>query len=369
MQKFDVSKIYEKNVFFENESSNKYRTVSKKKSKIIFFICFTTFIISFIIMVLSNSEYSIDAVVNSFIRFDTSDNCGKIIWLIQMPMVVVTVLVGASLSLSGTVMQCILRNPLASPYTLGISSAASFGAAFAIIISDYGSIIPPNTILNKYIVIIFAFIFAMLSMGLIIMLVKMTNVSSEATILAGIAVSAMFSASLILMQYFADSKQLSAIISWSFGDLSKSNWMRSFLILIITSIISIFFYANRWNLNAMNAGDEIAKGLGVNTKKFRLSSLTIIAFLLAIIISEFGVIAFIGLVGPHISRMIVGSDHRHLIPASMAIGACLLLISNCIAYNIVKPAYLPVGLLTSFLGAPMFIYLLLRRYKNDVRGQ
>jgi iron complex transport system permease protein len=128
--------------------------------------------------------------------------------------------------------------------------------------------------------------------------------------------------------------------------------------------VAILFMLKRWDLNSLDAGDDVAKGLGVNTERFRTLSLLLTAFLSAMLVSRYGVIAFIGLIGPHIARMLVGSDHRYLIPMSMALGGCILLIANCVAANLVRPMVLPVGLLTSLLGGPMFIYLLVRRFRR-----
>ena len=192
----------------------------------------------------------------------------------------------------------------------------------------------------------------------------MTNVSAETMVLSGIAIGAIFSAGLSLMQYFADSVQLSAMVSWSFGDLNHSDWEWDGIMLLFLLPIALYFFMNRWDLNSLDAGDEVAKGLGVNTERFRTISLLLTAFLSAMLVSRYGVIAFIGLIGPHIARMIVGSDHRYLIPMSMVLGGCILLIANCVAANIVRPMVLPVGLLTSLLGGPMFIYLLARRYRK-----
>jgi iron complex transport system permease protein len=154
------------------------------------------------------------------------------------------------------------------------------------------------------------------------------------------------------------------MVSWSFGDLNHSDWQWDLIMLLIMLPVAVFFVLKRWDLNSLDAGDEVAKGLGVNTERFRTVSLLLTAFLSAMLVSRYGVIAFIGLIGPHIARMTVGSDHRYLIPMSMALGGCILLIANCVAANIVRPMVLPVGLLTSLLGGPMFIYLLARRYRK-----
>ena len=332
------------------------------------FIILTTVLILLTIvatLIATNRHMTLSEVFNAFISMDTSTLNGRIVWLIEMPMIVICLIVGAALSLSGVVMQCILKNPLASPYTLGLSSAAAFGAAFSIVFLDSGSATSAAiNINNPYITMICAFAFSMVATAVILALTKLTNASSETMILAGIAVSAIFSAGLTLMQYFADSSQLSSIVTWSFGDLNHSNWRWDIIMFCILTPIFGYFFVNRWNLNALNAGDDVAKGLGVNADRFRIIALVLTAFLSAMMVSRFGVIAFIGLIAPHISRMIVGNDHRYLIPASVIMGGCILLIANCIAINIMRPMVLPVGLLTSLLGGPMFIWLLIRRSKR-----
>ena len=319
----------------------------------------------FVTLIAGNADRDMWKILEALFTFDKSTVEGRFVWLIDMPMIVIALIVGAGLSLSGTVMQCILKNPLASPYTLGLSSAAAFGAAFAIIFLGTGnSALGSISIDNPYVTMACAFVFAMLATGAILVMTKLTNVSAETMVLSGIAIGAIFSAGLSLMQYFADSVQLSAMVSWSFGDLNHSDWYWDLVMLLILLPIAIYFYVNRWDLNSLDAGDEVAKGLGVNTERFRTLSLLITAFLSAILVSRYGVIAFIGLIGPHIARMVIGSDHRYLIPMSMVMGGCILLIANCIAANIVRPMVLPVGLLTSLLGGPMFIYLLARRYRK-----
>ncbi len=347
------------------DSKEKYRRSSKNRNIAIIIVIAVTVVTAFTTMIVGNLNEDLGEILRALVTFDTSTKEGRFVWLIDMPMIVISLIVGAGLSLSGTVMQCILKNPLASPYTLGLSSAAAFGAAFAIIFLNSGNSASGSiTISNPYVTMACAFLFSMVATGAILIMTKMTNVSAETMVLSGIAIGAIFSAGLSLMQYFADSVQLSAMVSWSFGDLNHSDWRWDGIMLFILLPIAVYFFMNRWDLNSLDAGDEVAKGLGVNTERFRTISLLLTAFLSAMLVSRYGVIAFIGLIGPHIARMIVGSDHRFLIPMSMVLGGCVLLIANCVAANVVRPMVLPVGLLTSLLGGPMFIYLLARRYRR-----
>ncbi|MGD6851001.1 MAG: FecCD family ABC transporter permease [Candidatus Bathyarchaeia archaeon] len=303
-------------------------------------------------------------VVRYLFTFDTS-GMGGTIWNIRMVRIVGALAAGAGLAVAGVVMQCILRNPLASPFTLGISSAAAFGASFAIIFLGAGSSLTNIvSINNPYITTLCAFLFSLLATGSILLLTKVTRVSSETMILAGVAISVMFSAGLSFMQYIATDSQLGNIISWTFGDLGKGTWSWNTLILLVFLPVVMYFFYRRWDYNALDAGEDTAKGLGVNTERERIIGMILTSVLSAVIVSFFGIIAFIGLLGPHIARMIIGSDHRYLIPLSVFLGAIILLIADGVGQIILYPSVIPVGIITSMLGGPLFIYLLIRRYRK-----
>jgi len=303
-------------------------------------------------------------VVRHLFTFDTSGTGGTI-WNIRMVRIVGALIAGAGLAVAGVVMQCILRNPLASPFTLGISSAAAFGASFAIIFLGAGSSLTNIvSINNPYITTICAFLFSLLATGLILLLTKITRVSAETMILAGVAISVMFSAGLSFMQYIATDSQLGNIVSWTFGDLGKASWSWNTIILFVFLPVVMYFFYKRWDYNALDAGEDTAKGLGVNTSRERIVGMILTSVLSAVIVSFFGIIAFIGLLGPHIARMIIGSDHRYLIPLSVILGAIILLVADGVGQVILYPAVIPVGIITSLLGGPLFIYLLVRRYRK-----
>lgn len=294
-----------------------------------------------------------------------SEGTGRIVWDVRMPRIIGAIIVGAGLSLSGTVMQSILRNPLASPYTLGISNAAAFGASFAIVFLQAGTANSSSIIINNpYMVSISAFVFSMIAAVAILLLASFTRISSESMVLSGIAIGAMFSAGLTLMQYLADSVQLANIISWSFGDLGRANWPILAIVIAFLVPIGLLFIHHRWDFNAMDAGEETARSLGVRTKYLRTICMIGTSLLAAVIVSFFGIISFVGLLGPHIAKRIIGSDHRHTLFAAPLIGASILLIADTVSRTVLSPLVLPVGILTSMLGGPLFIYLLLRR-KNQ----
>ena len=282
-----------------------------------------------------------------------------------MPRIIAALLVGAGLSLSGTVMQSVLRNPLASPYTLGLSSAAAFGASVAIVFFGAGTGTTSTIIISDTFTVAFsAFLFSSLSTLAILLLTVLTRISAESMVLAGIAIGSLFSAGLTLMQYLADSIQLASIISWTFGDLGRANWRFLAITAAVLIPVCVLFFYCRWDFNALDTGEESARGLGVRTGAVRVAGMAAASLLSAVIVSFFGTIAFIGLLGPHIARRLLGGDHRFLLISSPIIGAFLLLAADTAARTVLSPMVLPVGILTSLSGGPLFIYLLIAGKKR-----
>jgi len=275
---------------------------------------------------------------------------------------------GVGLAIAGVAMQSILRNPIASPFTLGISSAGAFGAAVSVIVLGTGtmqsSVASPVTISNPYLTTLVAFLFCMLATGVILLISHIKGASPEVMVLTGVALSSLFSAGVMFLQYFSNDAQLAAVVFWTFGDVGRATWEMLPLLVIVVGAGTLYFIANRWNYNAIDAGDETAQGLGVNVMRVRLVGMTVAAVISAVIVALFGVIGFVGLVCPHMVRRLVGDDQRFLIPGSAVAGAVLLLASDTVARIIVAPYILPVAVLTAFLGAPVFIYLLFRGYKR-----
>lgn len=303
--------------------------------------------------------------VSNYIFTFNTDGLGHIVWNIRMVRILGAVLAGSGLALAGVVMQCVLRNPLASPYTLGLSSAAAFGASFAIIFLSAGSSLASSVIINNpYVTTLCAFLSSLVAIAAILALTKLVGISSEVMILAGIAMSAMFTAALAYMQYIATDSQLGNIVAWTFGDLGKATWSFNLMISSVLLFSALYFYYRRWDYNSMEAGEDSAKSLGVNTSRERIVGMLIASLLSATIVSFFGIIAFVGLLGPHIARMIIGSDHRYLLPMSMSIGAIILVAADGVGLVIQYPIVIPVGIITSMLGGPLFIYLLIKRYRK-----
>ncbi|ASJ16589.1 iron ABC transporter permease [Thermococcus chitonophagus] len=283
------------------------------------------------------------------------------VWNIRLPRIVAAVLVGASLALSGAVLQGILRNPLATPFTMGVSHGAMFGASLAIILgAGYAESSGRVVVDNPYAIVLFAFMGAMLSTIVIVSLAKLKGLSPQAMILAGVAMSSLFMAMTTLIQYFANELQLAAMVYWSFGDLGRPYW-REDLIMLVSFIPTLgYFLAKRWDLNATSIGDEVALSIGVEVDKFRMISAILSAYITAVSVAFVGVIGFIGLIAPHAIRLMFGGDYRFLIPLSTLLGSLILLVADTFARLAFSPMILPVGVVTSFLGAPTFLYLLIK---------
>ena len=287
-----------------------------------------------------------------------------VVFNIRMPRVVTAIAAGVGLATSGCAMQSLLKNPLASSSTLGISQGAAFGASFAIIALGAGmqnQTLDGVTISNPYLVSICAFISAMMSTLIILGLSFLKKVTPEAMILSGVALSTMFSGATTLLQYFAADVKVAAVIFWTFGDLGRTGWSEVIIMIVIVTAALLYFVFNHWNFNALQNGEETAKGLGVNVSRMRLVGMLVCATAASSMVSFVGIINFIGLIAPHLVRRCIGNDYRYLMPCSAVMGALLLLLSDIAARLVVAPIILPIGAITSLLGAPLFLYLLFKR--------
>lgn len=295
-----------------------------------------------------------------------TDQTRAILFRVRLPRTAAAAVVGAALALSGCVMQCVLRNPLASASTLGVSQGAAFGAAAAIIGLDAGVQNAANasaavTISSPAAVTVCAFLGGMATTVFVLALSRLRGAAPSSMILAGVALSSLFTGGTTLLQYFADDIQVATVVYWTFGDLGRPGWSEIGLIAACTAAALLFFMWNRWNYNALSGGGDTARSLGVNVGVLTCASMALCTLIAAVSVAFVGVVSFVGLVAPHMLRRFTGADHRFLIPASALGGAALLLLGDLAARELLSPAVLPIGAITSFLGAPMFLYLLFRR--------
>ncbi len=296
---------------------------------------------------------------------ETDATAYNVIWNIRIPRILTAVAAGAGLAVAGAAMQSILRNPLGSPFTLGISSAAAFGAAVALGVLGAGEMTSSAAeasiiVNNPYVVTICAFISSLAATAVILVLARVRGAAPETMILTGVALGSLFTAGTTFIQYFSDHVRIAAIIFWTFGDVGKTGWSDLGVISVVTVPAVVYFIINSWNYNTFKAGDETAKSLGVNVDRVRLYGMLASSLLTAVIVSFIGIIGFVGLVIPHIVRRLAGGNEIYLIPLSAAAGGLLLLGADTVARTVIAPVVLPVGILTSFLGAPLFIYLVVR---------
>lgn len=288
----------------------------------------------------------------------------RIIWELRVPRVLLAVVSGAGLAFSGVIMQTILRNPLASPYTLGISAAASFGAALAIILKTGITSLFNIQWSYDFLVIGNAFVFALLCTLVIYFMTKRQSVTPETIILFGVAMMFMFSAGTSFLQYLGNPEELAGLVYWMFGSLSKATWAKLQITSIVVLIVLVIGYRWAWDFNLLMVGDESAKSTGIDVERLRLVGLILASLTTAVIISILGPIGFIGLVAPHLGRILVGGDHRYLIPVACVLGSLVLVFADTISRTVLAPVVIPVGIITSFIGAPLLIYLMLRGRKE-----
>ena len=291
---------------------------------------------------------------------------------IRLPRAVAAILVGGVLAASGAVMQCVLRNPLASASTLGVSQGAAFGAAVGILVFGGGAVVKSNSMASvsvhdPYLVTTCAFLFGSVSSLVVIGISRMKrSAGPTGLILAGTALSAMFTGGSTLLQYFADDTSLGAVVFWTFGNLGNAGWKDLAVIAVIAAAAMLFYLANSWNYNALSAGFDTAKSLGVNAERTMLVSMAVCSLSAAAAVSFVGIIGFVGLIAPHIMRRFTGNDHRFLVPGSALAGAVLLLLADMAAKLIDPPVILPIGALMSFVGGPVFLILFFKGGKRDV---
>ncbi len=275
---------------------------------------------------------------------------------VRLPYALMAILVGAALSLAGAEMQTILNNPLASPFTLGVSSAASFGAALAIVLGLSLPFIPPD-----WMVPLNAFIAAFGSVLLLEALARSRAAGVEGVVLFGIALVFTFNALVALLQFVASQEALSQLVFWGMGSLARATWSNLAVLGIVVAATVPFSLRAADAMTALRLGEDRARSFGIDIARLRLASLFRISALAATAVAFVGTIGFIGLVGPHIARLLVGEDHRFLLPASMLTGAVVMSLASVISKMLVPGVLLPVGIVTSMVGVPVFLALILRR--------
>lgn len=306
------------------------------------------------------AAYSFAEILSAVFGMQSDPALQLVVWEIRLPIALTAVLVGASLSIAGLQMQTVLNNPLASPFTLGLSSAASFGAALTIVLGI--NFLPEQWLV--YAISFNAFLFSMLAAGFIFYFSHRHQASTEMVVLLGTSLVFTFSALTDALQYISPEQAISAVVFWNMGSLARTNWIKLAIIAVCLFSFLIFFARQSWALTALKLGNTRAKSFGISVGKLRLQGILLSSVLAACCVSFVGVIGFIGLIGPHIARLLVGDDHRFLLPASALSGALLLSCASVASKTLVPGQSIPIGIVTAFVGVPLFLILIVRAVKS-----
>lgn len=308
---------------------------------------------------MGSSHISIGEILRVLFMGKGEGNNPMIIMDVRLPMALMAVVVGASLGMGGCEIQTILRNPIASPYTLGISAAASFGAATGLILNA-------NLfhVSETLVVTVNAFVFSFLVAILIYIFSRQRQVSKTAIILFGVALNFLFSSLTMILQYIADEDELQSLVFWNFGSLLKTTWSKFFVVTIVLIVCFIIFFKNAWKLTALTLDDTKAKSIGVDTGKVRTTVIFMTSLLSAVAVCFVGTVGFIGLIAPHIARQLVGEDQRFFMPLSALIGAFVMSLAFVISKVVIEGVILPIGLVTSVIGIPFFITIIFSKMRS-----
>ena len=340
---------------------------SKRKDyhalRVILLLLIAIIIMTFICIFVGSSNMSIKEGWNA-LTLNGTEAHQRIIWKIRIPRVLAAIIAGAGLSVSGLVMQTTLNNSMASPSTLGVSHAAVFGANLSIIAFAGGFVSTGNNVMNytvgtnPYSTSIMAFLFSTASILLILSLCKIKSFSPNVVVLAGIAVGSLWTAATTILQFYATDVGLSAAVVWSFGDLARATYKTVGIMFVIVTAGIAFFQTMAWPLNALLSGEAAAGSMGIHVNRLRFSCLLLASVITAVCVSFLGIIGFVGIICPHVTKKLIGQDHRFVLPLSSLMGSLLLLIADTLSRSIAHGSALPVGAITSLLGAPFFIAII-----------
>lgn len=296
----------------------------------------------------------------------------RIMRYIRLPRLLAAVIAGAGLSAAGLVMQTVLGNPMASPATLGVSNAAVFGANLSIVAFAGGFLSIGNNLTSytasadPFATSALAFLFAAASVLVILALCRLRDFSPNVVVLAGIALGSVWTAATTILQFYATDVGLSAAVIWSFGDLGRATYRTDLIMLAVTAAGIVLFSVLAWRYNALLSGGDAAGSMGVNVGLLRWVSLLASSLITAVCVSFLGIIGFVGIICPHAVKRLIGHDHRWALPASALCGSALLLAADALSRSLGSGSALPVGAITSLLGAPFFLALIFGRKESRV---
>ena len=341
----------------------------RKNTAIILLMLAAVLVTGVICLFVGSSNMTVRDAVNALLG-GGSDAQSRIIWRIRIPRVLAAIIAGAGLSVAGLIMQTTLSNSMAAPSTLGVSNAAVFGANLSIIAFAGGFLSTGNNLqsfdvgANPNATSVMAFAFATLSVLLILGLCTVRSFSPNVVVLSGMAIGAVWTAATTILQFYATDVGLSAAVVWSFGDLGRASYAKDAIMAVVVLIGFVYFLCMAWKYNALLSGEATAKTMGVHVERLRFLSLLLASLITAVCVSFLGVIGFVGVICPHVTKKLLGQDHRVTIPASCLMGSLLLVLADTASRSIGSGTALPVGAITSLLGAPFFIAIIFGRKEN-----
>ena len=357
--------------FYRMKSTRIEIKKKNQKALLLIWIMFAAVIcMAMVCMFVGSSNMTLQQALDALMHKGTSAH-ERIIWNIRIPRVLAAMVAGAGLSVSGLVMQTTLNNSMASPSTLGVSNAAVFGANLSIIAFAGGFLSTGSNLTNytlganPYSTSLMAFFFSTASILLILGLCRMRAFSPNVVVLAGIAVGSVWTAATTVLQFYATDVGISAAVIWSFGDLGRATYKTDGIMFAVIIPAILFFEFMSWKFNALLSGEATAQSMGVQVDALRFMSMLIASVITAVCVSFLGVIGFVGIICPHVTKKLLGQDHRFAIPMSALGGSLLLLMADTLSRSMGNGSALPVGAITSLLGAPFFIAIIFSRKENQ----
>lgn len=347
----------------ELEKKNKRNTI------VIIIMLAAVILVAVACLFVGSSNMTVSDAVNALLG-GGNDAQSRIIWKIRVPRVLAAVIAGAGLSVAGLVMQTTLNNSMASPSTLGVSNAAVFGANLSIIAFAGGFLSTGNNIqsfdvgANPYATSLLAFVFSTASVMLILGLCTVRSFSPNVVVLSGMAIGSVWTAATTILQFYATDVGLSAAVVWSFGDLGRATYRTDAIMAGVVMVGLVFFMLMSWKYNALLSGEATAKTMGIHVEGLRFVTLLLSSVITAACVSFLGVIGFVGIICPHVTKKLLGQDHRVTIPVSCLMGSLLLTLADTLSRSLGSGSALPVGAITSLLGAPFFIAIIFGRKEN-----
>ena len=339
-----------------------YRRRALKRTALLTGLAVLLFAIFVAALMVGPLRFSPEQVLSSLFKSDYDHRVSDVVINLRLPPALLAMLVGGALSLAGVQMQTILDNPLAEPFTLGISAASALGAALAIVT---GLVLP---FASGATLAISAMVAGLTASMAIAAVSRLSSVTKETTILLGIALVFSCQALLALVQYRASTESLQQIVFWSMGSLMRATWPAVGVVSVALLVATPIFWVNGWRLTAVTLGEARAAAMGINVARLRSWTLVGVSLLAALSVAFVGIIGFVGLVGPHMARGLVGEDQRFLVPASILAGATLLTAAHAVSQVIVPGVSVPVGILTALVGVPVFLLIIFGRRRSAARS-